>query len=86
VAKRDRFEQDIIIFERVPLPAGWDPAALSPRNLDGDGWRADARQDRSPDQQSDGRDSRFRRRAHRIGSGRAFILEDPQGNTSSFQL
>src|SRR5206468_4616951 len=57
VAKRDRFEQDIIIFERVPLPAGWDPAALSPRNLDGDGWRADARQDRSPDQQSDGRDS-----------------------------
>jgi len=24
--------------------------------------------------------------AHRIGSGRAFILEDPQGNTSSFQL
>src|SRR5206468_3722566 len=26
-AKRDRFEQDIIIFERVPLPASWDPAA-----------------------------------------------------------
>ena len=74
---RDKFEQDVILFERLALPAGfnaastrleiWTEALEAPAPVKTAGVAGNL-----PDETLD-----FG--AMRIGSGRAFALEDPQG-------
>jgi len=75
--KRDLFEQDIIIYERFSLPPGYNPATTKLEI-----WNeivespASIKTTRVIDNNSD---DHLNFGAMRIGSGRAFALEDPQG-------